>query len=533
MKRYVQAVITLLIFAILATHPVPAEASADDSDIPEGLEVYFMDLGRVDAILIRADGETCLIDVGFKNDAKPAMRFMRALGIDHLDCYVGTHGHYDHIEGAPEIIEAFRPDVIYLSHLGCMSAILDCASDAQREIIDATERVVLTPGDGFTLGMAHLTCLGPLSITQCLTGSSTENENSLILRLEYGERSMLLTSDTTDKVLRDVNAASPGCLKADVLKNPHHNGAHDDDVIDMIKPQYIVFCTDDENIPKQTYQEALLARDIRPLLTGSANQGSVCICSDGEKLEVRCGYSVNSIEIEAPPPMYAGQELQLSASVVSASVKAPNRQLGWNSSDESVAIAHNGKVRAVAPGKAVITAAAINGVSASVAVTVYSALVELDENELRLAVGETRRLTGSIIPTEAEGVTGEWISTNPFAVTVEDGKITAIGEGRAQVVARLSNGAQAACDVTVKGVPAKSVKLNQSKATLSVGDTLQLTAKVSPEGYDEDSLAWTSSDESILWVDDYGSVTAVGKGRAKITVTASAGVTDTCTIKVK
>ena len=521
--------ISALLFALLIMNM----GFAEEAEASKGLEVYFMDLGRVDAIVIRCDGATTLIDVGFEDDARSAIRFVHALGIDHLDSYIGTHGHYDHIEGAPEIIEEFKPDRIYISHLGCLSAILECATEEQKQVVSATERVILQPGDSFPIGGGHLTCLGPLEIRQCFPGSSHENDNSLILRLDYGQRSFLFTGDTTDRVLREVDKRYPGRLRTDVLKNPHHNGAHDEDVIDLIQPKWVVFCTDDRDQPKQSYKELLTAKGIRCFLTGPGNQGSVGILSDGESLEVRCGYSAQSVALGTPPQMYVGQEASIEASVESKAITAPERQLGWNSSDEGVAIAHNGRILATGVGTATITATAINGASASAQVQVFDAIVRMDQSSMKLAVGETRRITGAVEPAGAKGVSGEWLSTDPSVVTVRSGKVTAVGEGAAQIVARLSNGAESVCDVTVKGVLARSVRLDRSKATMAVGDTLTLSAKVKPDEYDPDNLEWISSDDSVLWVDDYGNVTAVGAGKARVTVTASDGVTDVCDVKVK
>ncbi len=522
MKRIVQFVIFLLIFTLFSPFCGLGEGGA-----ASGLEVYFLDLGRVDAIVLRADGETSFIDVGFEADAKDAIKFLHALGVDHLDSYIGTHGHYDHIEGAPEMIEAFHPDKIYMSHIGCLSAILECANDEQKEIISATERIILQPGDSFQIGRGYMTCLGPLELRDCLTGSSHENENSLIMRLDYGQRSMLFTGDTSDRVLRAEDERYPGRLKVDVLKNPHHNGAHDEDVIDLIQPRMVVFCTDDKNQPKQSYMDLLAEKGIRAFLTGPANQGSVGILSDGESLEVRCGYTAQSVILETPGPMYAGQQLEM------ASAGAPNRQLGWNSSDESVLKVHNGVITAVAPGVATVTASAINGVSDSVDVQVFSAIVQMEETALHLAVGETERIEGSVVPSGVSGLTGEWFTSDPAVAVVTGGKVTGVGEGEARITARLSNGAESVCEVTVRGTLARSVRLDRSKATMKVGDTLTLSAKVRPAEYDLENLDWDSSDESVLWVDEYGNVTAVGAGKAKITVVASKGVSDSCTIKVK
>jgi serpin B len=83
MKERRRGLSTLLILCLMLLLTAHAEAPATEKPY-EGLEVYFLDLGRVDGILIRCGGENCFIDVGFKESAKPAIRFLRAMGITHL-----------------------------------------------------------------------------------------------------------------------------------------------------------------------------------------------------------------------------------------------------------------------------------------------------------------------------------------------------------------------------------------------------------------------------------------------------------------
>ena len=508
------------------------EAAPGGEQPYEGLEVYFLDLGRVDAILIRCGGESCFIDVGFKESAKPAIRFLRAMGITHLNSYVATHGHADHIEGAPEMIDAFRPDKIYYPRTAALSALLDCADAAQLEVISGIEKVLLQPGDAFTIGDATMTTLGPITIRNVNTGKTSENDNSLVQRLDYGSRSFLFTGDAPNKVLREVNKKFPGRLNVDVFKNPHHNGAHDEDVIDMVKPAITVFCTDDAHQPTKAYQSLLMSKGSRIYITGSQNQGNVAVVSDGTNLEVRCGYSVENLKLDPVPRLYVGQEVALKATVTPADALAPDRALGWNSSDESVARVYNGRLYAVGEGRATVTATAINVASASVEVECWRAFVSLDQSEMQLAVGQTKKLTGTITPRNPKGVSGSWISEDERVATVVNGKVTGVSDGQTRVIARLSNGAEAACTVTVQGVMPTSVKLDRQKARMKVGDNLTLTATVQPGGYDMNSLEWYSSDESILWVDQSGNITAVKSGKAKIAAVAAEGVYDVCTIRV-
>ena len=66
----------LLLALMLA---LPAAGHCEPSGL---LEVYFMDLGRVDGILIRCGGAVSFIDVGFHSDARLATRWLNAMGIE-------------------------------------------------------------------------------------------------------------------------------------------------------------------------------------------------------------------------------------------------------------------------------------------------------------------------------------------------------------------------------------------------------------------------------------------------------------------
>ncbi|MGN0107890.1 MAG: S8 family serine peptidase [Hominilimicola sp.] len=76
---------------------------------------------------------------------------------------------------------------------------------------------------------------------------------------------------------------------------------------------------------------------------------------------------------------------------------------------------------------------------------------------------------------------------------------------------------------------AESVKLNKSSATINHGDTVTLTAEVSPSNTTDEAL-WQSDDTSVAEVNN-GTVTATGYGTTTITVTYGA-VSSSCTVTV-
>ena len=83
------------------------------------------------------------------------------------------------------------------------------------------------------------------------------------------------------------------------------------------------------------------------------------------------------------------------------------------------------------------------------------------------------------------------------------------------------------------------VTASVEKAELKVGETTKAAAKITPEDAEDVTFAWASSDKKVATVDADGNVKAVGKGTAKLTVTATQGsgadavkVTDTVKVTV-
>lgn len=70
---------------------------------------------------------------------------------------------------------------------------------------------------------------------------------------------------------------------------------------------------------------------------------------------------------------------------------------------------------------------------------------------------------------------------------------------------------------------AESVTLDKSALTLAVNGTKQLTATVAPDDAANKSVRWTSSDSTVVKVDENGNLTALKEGAATITATAISG----------
>ena len=85
-----------------------------------------------------------------------------------------------------------------------------------------------------------------------------------------------------------------------------------------------------------------------------------------------------------------------------------------------------------------------------------------------------------------------------------------------------------------KSVLVTEVGLNKTSTTLIEGETETLVATVMPENATDKSVVWESGNESVATVSQEGLVTAVGEGKATITVkTNDGGFSASCEVTVK
>lgn len=227
--------------------------------------------------------------------------------------------------------------------------------------------------------------------------------------------------------------------------------------------------------------------------------------------------------------------------IITAKVKPENavdKSVTWTSSNENVAVIEGGIIKAISKGKAIITATAQNGLYAECEVNVTQPIegIVLNESNIQLKENQTTKLTAIINPIDADGdrkIT--WTSNNSdVAIVDENGNVTAVGRGNAEILATTENNKVAKCNITV-GIPLESISINGTNKEIRNGDSYTFKVSYTPSNTDASKeLLWKSSDESVATVDENGNVkvnkcsgTAIITATSKINTSASATVTIT------
>lgn len=259
---------------------------------------------------------------------------------------------------------------------------------------------------------------------------------------------------------------------------------------------------------------------------------------DGSGVTASCEVTVTGIPVSGitlnrtSGELKVTESLQLSATVMPAN--AYDKNILWSSSDPTVAtVDDTGLVTASAEGNAVITATSVSNpeVTATSSITVIPtpvSSIELSDSEIAIEVGQTSTLEANVLPSTATNKTVTWRSAdNSIATVSEDGVITGVSLGTVNVYATAADGSNvtATCIVNVVPTMATGINIDTPESTsFKVGETIQLTATVTPGNATDKSVRWTSSDNSIAKVDTDGLVTAVKEGTVRIKATNSADI---------
>lgn len=94
------------------------------------------------------------------------------------------------------------------------------------------------------------------------------------------------------------------------------------------------------------------------------------------------------------------------------------------------------------------------------------------------------------------------------------------------------SGASDSFSITVNEIPVSAVTMSKTELVMEKGDTEDLTAAISPENATKKDVVWSSSDDSVVTVDQRGKVRAVSLGKAVVTAKSANGVEGKCEISV-
>lgn len=219
---------------------------------------------------------------------------------------------------------------------------------------------------------------------------------------------------------------------------------------------------------------------------------------------------------------------------------ADNKNVTFISSDDSVAtVDNNGIVTGRGGGVAIIIAKTDErGLVASCQVTVqeFVSSVNIVTDVTNVNIGDSRQVTAEVLPETATNRGLTWNSSNRNVITVdENGRITAVGVGKADLYAYAADGSGVYDYKPVEVVrPVSTITVTPTSLSVPEGGSADIRATVAPSNATYLGVSWESSNNDVAIVDSNGNIIGVSAGTCTITANAidGSGVSGKCRVTV-
>lgn len=247
------------------------------------LQVYMIDVGQGESILVRTAETVMLIDSGERDQELKVLGFLDSLGIERIDILIATHPHSDHMGSMAVVIRdkevgrIILPDIpkAILPTSQSFTNLLEAISEKKLRVTQAVQEDVYELG-----GDTTMTILGPVKAYDHL------NNLSVVCRVDSGEVSFLFTGDMEKKAEKDLLAAGVN-LNADVLGVGHHGSSTSShvDFFEAASPEIALISCGVDNSYGHPHREVLA------LLSGCTvyrtdRDGTVLVETNGREIAV-------------------------------------------------------------------------------------------------------------------------------------------------------------------------------------------------------------------------------------------------------
>ena len=229
-----------------------------------------------------------------------------------------------------------------------------------------------------------------------------------------------------------------------------------------------------------------------------------------------------AIDVDYERNMTIGETQMLSPLVLPA---AATSEVRYSSSNPNVlSVNEFGRVSAVSAGSATITLSADDArklITVTVTEEIRVAEIDLGDVQTEMTVGTSQTLSVSVFPPDAAGQAVEYTSSNAKVLAVNAfGRVSAVGIGSASITVS-ADAASKTVTIRVKAeIAPVDIDFDVTETKINVGSSVVIGATVLPADAVDQKISYTSSDTSVLTVNELGRVQGVSPGAATVTLLA-------------
>ena len=306
----------------------------------ENFQMHFIDVGQALSVLVECDGQFMLYDGGNVDDGSLVVSYLQNQGVEELQYVFCSHAHEDHVGGLAAALAYFPANHVY-------SPVTEASTKCFQNFIKYTQQQGLqvevpAVGTVWQLGSATVQLLGPIK------QYNDTNDTSLVLRIDYGSTSFLLTGDMESDAERDL-VESGANLKADVLQVGHHGSSTSSSYIFMnaVLPKMGIISCGANNKYGHPHEETLsILRDAGVDTYRTDLLGTITIGSDGSNYTVSSEHYATDAELNPTDPAASSTAQQAYIGNVNSkkfhlptcpNLPAEKNQILFSSYDEAVA----------------------------------------------------------------------------------------------------------------------------------------------------------------------------------------------------
>jgi len=184
------------------------------------LEIVFPRVHSSDCAVLRMGDEVLMLDASIPGADMQAriQSALEAMGVTHIDVAFNSHPHNDHIGGFAEVYKVAPFDKLIITYPEDFNKFMVSALGFMADHSIPVEHAA--DGDLLSMGPSGEVSL---HVIQRNGERWTENDQSAMLMVKYGERSILFSADVENRAQADYAANPPAIgIDADILKYPHH-----------------------------------------------------------------------------------------------------------------------------------------------------------------------------------------------------------------------------------------------------------------------------------------------------------------------